>query len=104
MTSGSGCYGDLGAMVAGVLLDCEAQTTLVDAELTHGSVKEPLIKVVGLMRALEFTVAGIVGFVDFDIDIYKSIGQMAYAFPNVFSFFSPEHKAPGPRIGVARCA
>ena len=48
------------------------------------------------MRALEFTLASNIGFVDFDIEINKKIGQMAYAFPNVFSFFLPEHKAPGP--------
>ncbi|KAI2490759.1 Protein of unknown function (DUF1501) [Fragilaria crotonensis] len=100
VTYGSRRYGDLGAMVACVLLDREARTTLLDADPTHGSLKEPLIKVVGLMRALEFTLASNVGFVDFDIDINKRIGQMAYAFPNVFSFFLPEHKAPGP-VGLA---
>jgi uncharacterized protein (DUF1501 family) len=96
VTYGSGRYGDLGAMVAGVLLDREARTTLLDADPTHGSLKEPLIKILGLMRALEFTLAGNAGFTDFDIDIYKRIGQMAYAIPNVFSFFLPEHKPPGP--------
>ena len=45
VTYGSGRYGDLGAMVACLLLDREARTTLLDADPTHGSLKEPLIKV-----------------------------------------------------------
>ncbi len=96
VTYGSRRYGDLGAMVACVLLDREARTTLLDADPTHGSLKEPLIKIVGLMRGLDFSLAGNAGFIDFDIDVYERIGQMAHAIPNVFSFFLPEHKPPGP--------
>jgi uncharacterized protein (DUF1501 family) len=96
VTYGSGRYGDLGAMVVCVMLDREARTTLLDADPTHGSLKEPLIKIVGLMRALEFSLAGNAGFIDFDVNVYKRIGQMAHAIPNIFSFFLPEHKPPGP--------
>jgi uncharacterized protein (DUF1501 family) len=96
VTYGSGRYGDLGAMVACVLLDREARTTLLDADPTHGSLKEPLIKIVGLMRGLDFSLVGNAGFIDFDIDVNERIGQMAHAIPNVFSFFLPEHKPPGP--------
>jgi uncharacterized protein (DUF1501 family) len=96
VTYGSGDYGDLGAMVACVLLDREARTVLLDADPTHGSMKEPLIKIVGLMRALEFGLSDGAGFVDFDISINRKIGQMAHAIPNVFSFFLPEYKPSGP--------
>lgn len=84
---GSGKYGDIGAMVACILLDREARTTLLDADPTHGSLKEPLIKIIGLMRALEFRLADNAGFVDFDSNLNFRIGQMAHAIPNVFSFF-----------------
>ena len=96
VTFGSNRYGDLGAMVACVLLDREARTTVLDADPAHGSFKEPLIKVVGLMRALEFKLASDVGFVDFDVDITSRIGQMAHAIPNVFSFFLSDHMPQGP--------
>ena len=96
VTYGSGTYGDLGATIACVLLDVETRTTMLDSDPSHGSLKEPLIKIVGLMRALEFTLSSNYGFVDFDIDMNIRIGQMAHAIPNVFSFFLPEHKPSGP--------
>ena len=93
---GSGKYGDIGAMVACILLDQEARTTLLDADPTHGSLKEPLIKLIGLMRALEFRPTDDAGFVDFELDLNVKIGQMAHAIPNVFSFFLSEYKPAGP--------
>lgn len=95
-TYGSGKYGDIGAMVACLLLDREARTTLLDADPTQGSLKEPLIKLIGLMRALEFRPTDNAGFVDFDVKIDVKIGQMAHAIPNVFSFFLYEYKPAGP--------
>ena len=86
---GSGKYGDLGAMVACLLLDRETRLTLLDADPAHGSFKEPLVKVIGLMRALSFKLSKAAPFVDFDTSMNLKIGQMAHALPNVFSFFSP---------------
>lgn len=93
---GSNKYGDLGAMVACVLLDRETRTDLLDADPSHGSMKEPLIKIIGLMRALEFDLYDDAGFMDLDIDFDLKIGQMAHAIPNVFSFFRPEFSPSGP--------
>lgn len=52
-------------MVACILLDQESRTTILDADPTDGSLKEPLIKITGLMRALEFRSTKNAGFVDF---------------------------------------
>jgi uncharacterized protein (DUF1501 family) len=93
---GSRNYGDLGAMVACVLLDREARTDLLDADPSQGSIKEPLIKIIGLMRALEFELYDGAGFMDLDIEFDLKIGQMAHAIPNVFSFFLPEFSPSGP--------
>jgi uncharacterized protein (DUF1501 family) len=89
ITYGNGKYGNLGSMIASLLLDREARSILLDADPTHGSFKEPLLKVIGLMRALDFRLYEDVGFVDFDVSINLKIGQMAHALPSVFSFFSP---------------
>jgi uncharacterized protein (DUF1501 family) len=89
ITYGTGKYGDLGATIASILLDREARSTVLDSDPVHGSLKEPLMKILGLMRALEFKLASDAGFIDFDININFKIGQMAHALPNVFSFFSP---------------
>jgi Protein of unknown function (DUF1800) len=69
VTYGTGKYGNLGSMVACLLLDREARTVILDADPTHGSFKEPLLKVIGLMRALDFRLHQDVGFVDFDVNI-----------------------------------
>ena len=95
VTYGSGEYGDLAATIACVLLDREARAVVLDADPAHGSLKEPLLKVIGLMRSMQFKLFEDVPFVDFDGDISASIGQMAHEIPSVFSFFLPEHKPSG---------
>jgi uncharacterized protein (DUF1501 family) len=93
---GSGEYGDMGATIACLLLDREARVALLDADPIQGSFKEPLLKLLGLMRALKFELSHDAGFVDFDINVNLKIGQMAHAFPSVFSFFLPEYQPSGP--------
>jgi cullin-associated NEDD8-dissociated protein 1 len=51
---GSGDYGDLSAMIASILLDRESRSVLLDEDPFHGSFREPLIKVISLMRNLEY--------------------------------------------------
>ena len=47
-------YGDLGAALAATLLDREARSTTLDADPTHGVLREPLLKLLHLMRSLKF--------------------------------------------------
>jgi uncharacterized protein (DUF1800 family) len=54
VTFGNGEYGDLAATIACILLDREARSVVLDADPIHGSTKEPLMKVIGLMRSIEF--------------------------------------------------
>lgn len=51
---GTGEYGDLKATIAAILLDSEARTPLLELDATHGRLREPLLKVLQVMRALEF--------------------------------------------------
>ena len=51
---GSGSYGDLAATVASILLDRESRSILLDLDPFHGSLREPLIKVIALMRNLDY--------------------------------------------------
>jgi uncharacterized protein (DUF1501 family) len=93
---GSGKYGDLAATVACVLLDREARNTVLDADVSHGQMKEPLMKVIGLMRSMEFKLSEKVSFVEFRAGLGRLIGQMAHEIPDVFSYFKPEDKPSGP--------
>ena len=88
---GSGKYGDLGAMVAAILLDDESRQVVLDADQSHGHLREPLIKVFGLLRAMKagrwapLSVPLMQGSID------RMIGQSPYRSPSVFSFFEPEY-------------
>lgn len=52
---GSGEYGDLGAAMAAIMLDREARSETLDADATHGLLREPIIKILHLMRSMEYT-------------------------------------------------
>jgi cullin-associated NEDD8-dissociated protein 1 len=49
----SGKYGDMGAMMAAILLDREARSVELEADPHAGGVREPILKVVHTLRAFE---------------------------------------------------
>lgn len=95
VTYGRGEYGDLAATVACILLDREARSVVLDSDPVHGSAKEPLMKVIGLMRSMQFKLFDNVPFVEFSSRTSDLIGQMAHEIPTVFSFFLPGNKPTG---------
>jgi len=52
---GTQVWGDMAATIAAILLDREATTVVLDADPAHGSLREPLVKVISLMRNLDYT-------------------------------------------------
>ena len=98
---GAGKYGDLEATVAAIVLDRESRDTKLDADPGHGSLVEPLMKVVGTMRSLEFVPSQIRKFIGFRPDMQTLIGQGSYGIPSVFSYFLPEFTSSGSRASAA---
>ena len=98
-TYGSGKYGDLAASIAAVILDREARNALLDKDPSHGLLREPILKVIGLMRSMKFENVVVNSLVKM-WNIEQAIGQMAHEFPTVFSFFLPDYDPDG-RIGQA---
>uniref|UniRef100_A0A7S0KZ56 DUF1501 domain-containing protein n=1 Tax=Asterionellopsis glacialis TaxID=33640 RepID=A0A7S0KZ56_9STRA len=94
---GAGNRGDLAATAAAILLDKEATSVVLDADPTHGALKEPLVKVVGLMRSMEYRRNSYSknSWTMLADGLKTKIGQMIYEAPNVFSFFSPQYSPPG---------
>ena len=91
---GSGKYGDLSALIAAVLLDREARNTFLDSDPAHGQMREPLLKVIHVLRSLEITPQN---NREIELDnLENTIGEMAHLAPDVFSFFKPEYSPPGP--------
>jgi cullin-associated NEDD8-dissociated protein 1 len=93
-TTYSGQYGDLGAMLAAVLLDREARSATLDLDPTHGALREPLIKVFHVLRALGFKSKG--GREIELRDMHSAIGMQAHRSPSVFNFYLPEYQPSGP--------
>lgn len=83
-TFGSGKYGDLEAFFAAIYLDREARTVVLDADPSQGQLREPILKVLAVMRSMSYTsdspVLRMSGMVN-------KIGQTSHSFGSVFSFF-----------------
>jgi uncharacterized protein (DUF1501 family) len=91
---GNGDYGSLEPMIAAILLDRESRTIVVDGDTSAGGFREPLIKLVSFMRAMEFVTATNSPEIRLQ-SLDRSMGQMPHRIPNVFSYFSPDYAAIG---------
>ncbi|KAL7569376.1 hypothetical protein ACA910_010462 [Epithemia clementina (nom. ined.)] len=94
ITFGSGQYGDLAATVRAVLLHSEARNVLLEADRVHGFFREPLLKIIQLMRTLEFKAAKGAPMMLLG-DIEDTVRQMVFELPDVFLFFPPDFEPTG---------
>ena len=85
-------YGDMEATFAAIFLDTAARDVIVDADITSGAVREPILKVLALMRSMDFVSKSPIIAME---RLFRDIGQMAHQFQTVFSFFLPEFKPSG---------
>lgn len=92
---GSGLRGDLAATVAAVLLDREARSSVLDHDPLSGKVREPLVKLMHVFRALEYfpegTQAG-----DDELILRNTLGQFPFQAASVFNFFQHDTSINGP--------
>jgi len=89
---GTGVRGDLAATVAAVILDREASSPLLDSDPDTGSLREPVLKVAHIMRAMEFSPTP--GLEEIAIETWP-LQQGPYAAPSVFSFFQSDNQPGG---------
>ena len=90
---GSATYGDMAATVAAVLLDREARSPILDSDPSFGRLREPLLMLIHLMRAMEFAPAA---GLDVQLDgLAVKTGQEQYNSPTVFNFFLPDYTPAG---------
>jgi hypothetical protein len=90
---GSGKYGDMAATVAAVLLYRDALSTTLKSDGFHGKVREPVLKIIHILRALE-----IKSSYDQEIQLENLallVSQEAYRAPNVFNFYVSEFQPSG---------
>lgn len=82
INNGAGVRGDLASVVAAILLDPEAATP--DTTL-HGRLKDPVLHVIGLGRALNAQIADPASFQFY----FTNLSQRVLTPATVFSFYSP---------------
>ena len=90
----SGAYGDLGALFAALMLDREARSSTLDADPTHGQLREPLLKAYHVLRSLEWGTNK--GHLLEASTLHASIGQYHLRSPTVFNFYDPLYQPVGP--------
>lgn len=96
---GSGTYGDMSSTIAAVLLDRESTSPILDLlDPNFGSLKEPLLKVVSIMRSFEYEPVKKhqTQMMDYELlTMNKFIGQGAHDIQSVFSYFRREYSLNG---------
>jgi uncharacterized protein (DUF1800 family) len=126
VNNGSGTRGDLGAVIRAILTDHEARSPVVAANPSYGKLKEPILRLTGLLRSFNAsstsgrflgyrnTVDGVpitsatprpataaqitqTPFVATRFDnVQTSLAQAAMRSPTVFNFYRPDYVLPGP--------
>ncbi|HSK77539.1 MAG TPA: DUF1800 family protein [Thermoanaerobaculia bacterium] len=94
--NGSGVRGDLGAVLRAVLLDYEARAAALAARPDAGHLREPVVRLVGLLRVLDARPRN--GRWRFFGQLDRqglSTGQTPLRAPTVFNFFEPGYALPG---------
>ena len=95
LTFGDGKYGNLGAMVAAIVLDREARSSVLDSDPTFGSMREPMIKLIAFLRAMKLETRSTVKQLSLPFYESSTISQKPHESPNVFSFFLPDYTPSG---------
>jgi uncharacterized protein (DUF1800 family) len=92
--NGSGVRGDLRAVVRAILLDVEARDPSLVSDVYHGMQREPYLRYVALVRAMNVTTPDgrFRGFRNIDAEFQ----QRPYSSPSVFNFYSPDFQPLGP--------
>jgi uncharacterized protein (DUF1800 family) len=91
-----GKRGDMKATVKAVLMDPEARNPIFEADVAHGKLREPLLRVSGVLRAF-LPPPPLAPDKRYFIDLSNSMAfQSPLKSPSVFNFFQPGYIPPGP--------
>lgn len=93
--NGAGIRGDLGAVVRAILTDYEARSPAVADDPGYGKLKEPLLRLTGVLRSLNATSSS-GHYIPSFANVYPQLNQAALRSPSVFNFFEPGYVYPGP--------
>ena len=92
--TGTGARGDMLATIRAVLLHPEARENILSNDTNHGKLREPLIRVIHLIRALNISSNRTYGWYQLNA-LEDTILQAPYDSPSVFNFYRPDYQPNG---------
>ena len=100
INNGSGVRGDMKAVVKAILLDPEALTPRNPVISSFGKLKEPVLLVTNLLRAMNSSSDGV-----YLVGQTRSMDEEVYTSPTVFNFYPADYVIPGtslagPQFGI----
>ena len=102
--NGSGVRGDMKAVVLAILNDAEARANDTAITVDGGHLREPVLYVTAILRALGSTNTDPQGRYDYLSSYTADLGQTPYAAPSVFNFFPPNYVIPGTQVNAPEFA
>ncbi|MCC9600684.1 DUF1800 domain-containing protein [Stieleria sp. JC731] len=112
--NGQGVRGDLKAVVKAILTDPElfrgqrvmrrrspARLDVITSGTEHSRLREPIIRVTSMIRALRPSSDYADGYMMLNRFIEDDLGQMAFRSPTVFNFYLPDYQPPGDLVGYS---
>lgn len=94
--NGTGARGDMKAVLRAILLDYEARATTVAARPDEGHLREPAVRLIGLLRTLDAKPRAGRWRVLNQLDrAGQSTSETPLRAPTVFNFFEPSYALPG---------
>jgi uncharacterized protein (DUF1800 family) len=99
--NGSGIRGDLKAVVRAILLDPDARQCCGDDTEYYGTLKEPFLRYMNLVKGLNLEAQGGI-FRNSMIRVYDKTEQKPLNSPSVFNFFSPDYIPDGPLKSIGK--
>jgi hypothetical protein len=97
---GGGKRGDLRAISASILLGNDSLSATLDSDPTFGGLKEPLHKLMQMMRSMQFSRSLRHRRTDrlLSTSAQDILGQSPYGTPDQFSFFNPDYSPAGAHV------
>jgi uncharacterized protein (DUF1800 family) len=107
--NGNSVRGDMQAVIRAILTDTEAQAGDTNASYNGGHLREPILFLTAMMRALTFTNTDPNSSWDSLSNYSNTLGERPYRANSVFNFFSPDYVIPAstlnaPEFGIENTA
>ncbi|HEY0760325.1 MAG TPA: DUF1800 family protein [Acidisarcina sp.] len=107
--NGQGVRGDMQAVVTAILTDPEVRAGDTDPTVEGGHLREPILYLTGVMRALGFVNTDPSGYYYYASNYTTPLGEAPYTSASVFNYFPPDYVIPGtatpaPEFGIENTA